>query len=190
MKRKGPRGLTPEERALWDKVKSRATPLNRSTAIPTFDLPEKPNDKPSDLKFKIPYIRVGETPKPTVSTQIESPQTTSIDKNVYGQIKRGKRKPEAKLDLHGMTLAQAHPRLIGFVSDAYSSGKRLVLVITGKGKDRDNGGPIPTPLGILRHHVPGWLNAPPLKSMVLDVVNAHIRHGGDGAYYVYLRRRR
>ena len=65
-----------------------------------------------------------------------------------------------------------------------------MLVVTGKGKDRDEPGPIPTPRGVLRHRVPQWLALPPLSQAVLQVTPAHISHGGEGAYYVYLRRGR
>jgi DNA-nicking Smr family endonuclease len=73
---------------------------------------------------------------------------------------------------------------------SHTRGRRLVLVITGKGKDRDEGGPIPVRRGVLRHQVPHWLEVPPLAQVVLQVVPAHISHGGEGAYYVYLKRSR
>jgi DNA-nicking Smr family endonuclease len=103
---------------------------------------------------------------------------------------RGKIKPEGRIDLHGMTMSQAHPALVGFILNAHDAGKRLVLVITDKGKDRDDGGPIPVRHGVLRHQVPQWMALAPLKSLILQVTPAHLRHGGDGAYYVYLRRGR
>lgn len=107
-------------------------------------------------------------------------------------MQRGKLKPEARIDLHGMTLADAHPALTRFVLDGYDRGLRLLLVITGKGQGADpaDDGPIPIRRGVLRQQVPGWLIAPPLGAMVLDVRPAHQRHGGSGAYYVYLKRRR
>jgi DNA-nicking Smr family endonuclease len=105
-------------------------------------------------------------------------------------MRRGKLKPEGKLDLHGMRVDTAHPALIRFILTAQSQGKRLVLVVTGKGKYRDEPGPIPTPRGVLRHQVPQWLSLPPLAQAVLQVTPAHISHGGEGAYYVYLRRNR
>jgi DNA-nicking Smr family endonuclease len=89
-----------------------------------------------------------------------------------------------------MTLDRAHGALNRFVFAAHDAGKRLVLVITGKGKDRDEGGPIPVRHGVLRHQVPHWLGTQPLASVVLQVNTAHISHGGGGAYYVYLKRRR
>jgi DNA-nicking Smr family endonuclease len=97
--------------------------------------------------------------------------------------------PEARIDLHGMTLAEAHPELIRFVLNAHADAMRLVLVITGKGKDRDDGGPIPRRMGALRHQVPQWLRLLPLGPVVQQVAEAHARHGGHGALYVYLRRR-
>jgi hypothetical protein len=69
---------------------------------------------------------------------------------------------------------------------------RLLLVITGKGRggDREDYGPIPIRRGVLKQQVPGWLTAPPLGPLVLEIREAHQRHGGGGAYYVYLRRPR
>jgi DNA-nicking Smr family endonuclease len=112
-----------------------------------------------------------------------------MDAKTHGKMTRGKLQPEARIDLHGMTLAEAHPELVHFVLNAQAQGLRLVLVITGKGKRRDDGGPIPQRVGALRHQVPNWLHLPPLGPAVLQVTEAHLRHGGSGAYYVYLRRR-
>jgi DNA-nicking Smr family endonuclease len=89
-----------------------------------------------------------------------------------------------------MTLADAHPALIRFIADAHARGLRLVLVITGKGKLREEYAPMPSRLGVLRHQVPHWLNSGALRPLVLQVTEAHRTHGGSGAYYVYLRRRK
>ena len=86
-----------------------------------------------------------------------------------------------------MTLAEAHPELIRFILNAQSDGLRLVLVITGKGKGVAD--PVPRPIGALRHQVPHWLRLPPLALSVQQVAEAHLKHGGSGAFYVYLRRR-
>ena len=97
---------------------------------------------------------------------------------------------EGGMRLKGRTLDRAHPALTRFILGADKSGKRLVLVSTGKGKMGDEGGPSPTRFGVLRHQVPQWLSMAPLASAVLQVSQAHISHGGGGAYYVYLRRQR
>lgn len=112
-----------------------------------------------------------------------------MDAKTHGKMTRGKLAPEARIDLHGLTLAEAHPELIRFILNAHAQGMRLVLVITGKGKRREDAGPIPQRMGALRHQVPHWLHLPPLGPVVLQVGEAHLKHGGSGAYYVYLRRR-
>jgi DNA-nicking Smr family endonuclease len=112
-----------------------------------------------------------------------------MDAKTHGKMTRGKLTPEARIDLHGLTLSEAHPELIRFILNAQSDGARLVLVITGKGKHGQDIGPIPQRMGVLRHQVPQWLRQPPLGQAVLQVSEAHLKHGGSGAYYVYLRRR-
>ncbi|MHA6346062.1 Smr/MutS family protein [Roseivivax sp. CAU 1761] len=111
-----------------------------------------------------------------------------MDARAHARLKRGKLRPEARIDLHGMTLDEAHPALIGFILTARSRGLRLVLVITGKGALHAPHDPAPQRRGVLRAQVPHWLRLPPLGPVVLDVVPAHLRHGGSGALYVYLRR--
>jgi DNA-nicking Smr family endonuclease len=113
-----------------------------------------------------------------------------MDAKAFGRLTRGKLAPQARIDLHGMTLAEAQPRLTGFVLGAQAQGLRLVLVITGKGRRVADDGPIPHRHGVLRHQVPIWLAQGPLAPAVLQVAEAHQRHGGGGAFYVYLRRPR
>lgn len=144
-----------------------------------------------------PDFRIGANARPNDSVRL--PRSTSdrlaadgvaMDAKAYGRLKRGKLAPEARLDLHGMTLEEAHPALAGFVHSAHARGFRLVLVITGKGQREDPFDPLPRRRGVLRTQVPQWLRMPPLAPLVLQVSEAHVRHGGQGAYYVYLRRRR
>jgi len=71
-------------------------------------------------------------------------------------MSRGKLAPEARIDLHGMTLAEAHPELIRFILSSQAQGLRLVLVITGQGRRGSDDGPIPQRQGILRRQVPDW----------------------------------
>ena len=113
-----------------------------------------------------------------------------MDAKAFGKLKRGKLVPEARIDLHGMTLDQAHPALTGFILSCYGRGLRLVLVITGKGQSADPYRAGPVRRGVLKQQVPHWLTMAPLSSAVLQVSEAHLRHGGGGAYYVYLRKRR
>ncbi|WP_415130808.1 Smr/MutS family protein [Paracoccus sp. (in: a-proteobacteria)] len=115
-------------------------------------------------------------------------QPVRMDHKTHRRMSQGKLMPEARLDLHGMTLNMAQPALTGFLLNAQARGLRLVLVITGKGRDAGPDAPLPVRSGALRHNVPHWLHMPPLAGLVLQIRPAHRRHGGDGAYYVYLRR--
>jgi DNA-nicking Smr family endonuclease len=188
-----PRKLFPEERELWDRVVGSATPLHPK-ALRDPAQPEA--EKPSKHMPRLPEFRIGETAKrpqtridlqPSLGERIAS-HAIRMDRSAHRQMKRGRIAPEARIDLHGMTLGEAHPELIRFILNAQSGGLRLVLVITGKGKHRDDTGPIPARVGALRHQVPHWLTLAPLGQVVLQVATAHLKHGGDGAYYVYLRR--
>jgi len=187
--RKKSRGLTPEDRELWDRVARQANPMHPKKPVPS--VPEIFEPKSIQPKPISPF-RVGEKRTATAVPPIPKPQAPQVrmDAKAFGNLKRGKLKPEARIDLHGMTVARAHGVLTTFIQDASARGLRLVLVITGKGKDRDDGGPIPTPRGVLRHNVPQWLGLPPLSLLVLQVQQSHIRHGGEGAFYVYLKRRK
>ncbi len=193
-----PRHLSQEERALWDRVADRTTPLHPNQERSAPDPSPMPKPKPTKRAADpLPQFRVGQKTDPERKHDVMRPLVdrlaaapVNMDNKSFGKMKRGKLKPEARIDLHGMTLAEAHPELVAFVLGSQAVGRRLVLVITGKGKDRDEGGPIPTRFGVLRHQVPQWLSLPPLSQAILQVTPAHMRHGGHGAYYVYLRRSR
>ncbi len=193
-----PRNLTEEEKSLWQKVADKAERLHPPRPLSEPNMPEMPQSLPKTPEVKHPKFRVGQAAKPyqsrheiapPIAEQIAS-QSLAMDKKTFGRMKKGRLSPEARIDLHGMTISQAHPVLTQFIMKAAADQKRLVLVITGKGKHRDDGGPIPVRHGVLRHQVPHWLQTPPLRSLVLQLTEAHLKHGGQGAYYVYLRRMR
>ncbi|RUS59569.1 DNA mismatch repair protein MutS [Pseudorhodobacter sp. E13] len=186
------RSLRPEEEELWRAVARTAKPMH----APVFR--RKVQDNPAEFSepavksHSVPRIapfRLGEKPA-TPRPQTAAPPALQMDAKAFGKLTRGKLAPEARIDLHGMTLAEAHPELIRFILNAHSAGMRLVLVITGKGKPGVDTGPIPRRTGILRQQVPHWLHQPPLAPAILQVTEAHLRHGGSGAYYIYLRRHR
>ncbi len=190
-----PRHLSSEERALWDKVTDKATPLKREA--PKVETTEKalfqPNPVEPPKRFRVGQKSVNQSPPHDIAPKIEqaiASQPVSMDRKRFGKMKRGKIAPEARIDLHGMTMAQAHPALTRFILGSAAEGLRLVLVITGKGKSKPDPGPIPERHGVLRHQVPHWLHSAPLRAHILQVTEAHLKHGGQGAYYVYLRRMR
>ena len=193
------RGLTPEDRELWSRVARTATPLEPKSRLVMPDLSSEPKLKSPALSVRAPAkvdpgFGIGSKASPRrVHDLAPSPadaltnQPIRMDHRTHRQMSRGKLRPEAKLDLHGMTLAEAGPELARFILSCHARGFRLVLVITGKGSS-GNDVPLPVRRGALRHQVPYWLHAPPISHVVQQVAPAHLRHGGTGAYYVYLRR--
>lgn len=190
------RKLTEEEIELWRKVTDTTARMHPHSK--TVELP-KPKPRPHKApKPRLPDFTVGQTApgskpahnlRPGLSEQLHT-APLRMDKKTNTRMKRGKLAPEDRIDLHGMTLDRAHPALLRFILRAHADGLRLVLVITGKGKTKEDDGPIPVRRGVLKHNVPQWLSMAPLNSVVLQVTQAHVSHGGSGAYYVYLRRHR
>ncbi|MCI5060115.1 MAG: Smr/MutS family protein [Alphaproteobacteria bacterium] len=118
-------------------------------------------------------------------------QSKEIDKKTKDKIRKGQIKIDRKIDLHGMTQGEAFAALNDFVSSAIDRGDRLLLVITGKGKSGSTAKDWLTPAqGILKTCVPEWLRSGPYQNSILEVIPAAPQHGGNGAYYVYLRRQR
>ena len=193
------RTLRPDEIALWQEVAKTTEALHRTdTFDPTAYAPKAekktkaPDIEKSPERSAPPRAARKHTGFDLVPNLPERLQKAPVqmDRKTFARMNRGKVRPEATMDLHGMTLDRAHGALLRFVLSSHAAGKRLVLVITGKGKNRDEGGPIPVRHGILRHQVPQWLAMQPLSSVVLQVAPAHVSHGGGGAYYVYLKRKR
>lgn len=189
MTRRKPRNLNEAEHELWRRVTDTAIPLQK--AMPKRrEEPVKHAPQPK-APFQPQPFRMGERAAPqSPLPNPPAPEPVVMDRKAFTRMKRGKMQPDAKIDLHGMTQAEAHPALVSTILNAHAAGKRLVLVITGKGKPRDDGGPIPVRTGVLRHNVPVWLRQPPLSQVVMQVSEASQGHGGSGALYVYLRRAR
>ena len=115
-------------------------------------------------------------------------QDIRIDKNKLSLLKRGKIKPEKILDLHGLTSVEAKTKAIEFTKINFNLGLRLLLIITGKGKikinDLNREG---LKTGVLRKSLKSWLYESDLRPYILGIVSSHISHGGEGAFYVYLK---
>lgn len=130
-----------------------------------------------------PGIKALDIPPPA-----QSPQ---LDRRTDTKLRRGQMMIEGALDLHGMTQAQALSALTSFVNASQASGKRCVLVITGKGKSTTASDEWPHEKpGILKQKLPEWLALAPLNRLVLKYTQAQPKHGGSGAFYVYLKRDR
>jgi DNA-nicking Smr family endonuclease len=119
------------------------------------------------------------------------------------QVASGRVSIDATLDLHGLHQNAAHARLRAFLVSSQAKGHRMVLVITGKGggvrslapqprsdRERDGEQSDPSARGVLRRSVPQWLEESEFRAVVLSYAAAGVRHGGDGALYIRLRKAR
>ena len=128
----------------------------------------------------------------TVKRKSPASGPSGINGGTLDRLRRGLLEPQARIDLHGMTEAVAHRCLHAFLHAAQGRGLRLVLVVTGKGNPRkeESAGWMMSPHGVLKQMVPRWLKPPQAAALIAHVQPAHVRHGGDGALYLYLRKQR
>lgn len=196
--RKKRRSLTRDEAALWRKVTEDAIP-RPGRKQEAADLPDAAVEPP---KKNVPLSKQAKRPKaqmpiqaPTPKRPPAAPPLNALDNRTAKRLVRGQLTPDARLDLHGATRHSAEPTLLRFVTDARAQGKRLVLVITGKGAQghmlhgRDFHAD-PDRRSVLREMVPRWLNEPQFRTHVAGFQPAHPKHGGGGALYLWLRRHR
>ena len=177
---------TAEERALWRAAVRGAKPLGRSAGAKARSA--KSTVAPEPLRGTVP----GSAARPLAVANAAEPAAASrrltIDRRRAEQLKRGQIRLEARLDLHGLFQDEAHAALAHFLTSCAAAGKRCVLVITGKGSERLGSAP-PRP-GVLQTAVPRWLAEPALRDTIMGFGPAGRYHGGAGALYVLLRRRR
>jgi DNA-nicking Smr family endonuclease len=129
-------------------------------------------------------------PTPPPSSQpviklVAPPSFAPLPRREKQQLARGRTAIDVRIDLHGMTQAQAHAALVHFLRRGQHDGAKFALVVTGKGTRSAEG-----ERGVLRRQVPHWLRLPDLRDVVLGFEEAHVTHGGEGALYVRLKRLR
>src|SRR6202012_2110092 len=124
------------------------------------------------------------SPPPTIKL-VPPPSFAPVARREKQQLARGRTPIDVRIDLHGMTQAQAHAALAHFLRRAQHDGAKFALVVTGKGTRSGD-----SERGVLRRQVPHWLRLPDLRDVVLGFEEAHVTHGGEGALYVRLKRMR
>lgn len=158
--------LTEEDKALWGEVTSALKPRRaRAQRVqPSPGAPKQTNREPT----------AASAPNPVICAP---PQDRANEK----RVRRGKLGIGASLDLHGHTQASAHAALIRFLRAAQNRAEATVIVITGVGRGGE---------GVLKRALPDWLAGPDLRGLVSGFAQAHRTHGGAGALYVFIRRKR
>lgn len=182
-----PRDLTAEEQALWNKVIRQVARVESMDAQPPVRSVGRMPDRTGGQTAAPEAGKAGQRP-----SFVDRPAQTSpnMDRRNFQRLLKGRLDIDATLDLHGMRAERAEQRMNQFIRNAHAAGGRLLLIITGKGKTGDADAFGRPRRGILREGVPEWLKNGPMSGLVLQVTQAHPRHGGGGAYYVYLRRNR
>lgn len=200
------RGIPPpteDDRAVWQAVKETVSPKKLSTTK-TFrgiinaaeklpPTPQREGTPPARREKLVAQTRYAIAPdallkgrraaakKGPARTDLKPGQLQGLDRKRGERLRKGKLEIEATLDLHGLTLDRAEAAVRSFITSSQSMGRRTVLVITGKGYQHGSE-------GVLRSGLPRWLNTEPLRSKIVAFDFAQPRHGGQGAYYVYIRK--
>ncbi|WP_062115179.1 Smr/MutS family protein [Aureimonas sp. AU40] len=200
MKKRRSRSLSTEETRLWVSIARTATPLKGKSA-PALP-PEEPAPAPPQPSFPSasfppasfsppprqdtglpaawsapPYSPVGNPPSP--ATRL--PPLHPIERPTRRKIGKGRIALDDRIDLHGQTEAAAHGVLLFFLRQAQARGFRHVLVITGRGASYGS-------TGTLKRAMPHWFSTGEFRSLVAGYEPAERGHGGEGAFYVRVRR--
>ena len=173
------RRLDPDERSLWKDVTRSIAPLPKRRRPDDAD--EAPAAPPLKVKAKSKPVAVA---APVAPRPVPRPEPAPLGRKAKRRLARGGDAIHGRLDLHGMTQAQAHDRLLSFLHTSQAKGAKVVLVITGKGARGGDTGE----RGVLKRQVPMWLRLPEFRDLVVGFESAGIGHGGEGAMYVRLRR--
>ncbi|MEM6901974.1 MAG: Smr/MutS family protein [Pseudomonadota bacterium] len=169
-----------------------AKPASRTTITPSSKSPPKnPQTAPTPRN-----AANSAQPRPVARWDVHGLTIPGVDGRLAGRFARGQMVIDATLDLHGSRQADAQRQLQRFVASSVAADHRCLLVITGKGRSRanpDHDGQQDTmrqPSGVIKRRLLDWLAMPGMAEHILAVKAAQPRHGGGGAFYVLLKRKR
>jgi len=149
----------------------------------------KPNkDRTSALKASVPSPQTFMGDRKKLNKKLTTPElragiAINLDRRSMERLRKGKFRPAAQLDLHGLTVEKAHGAFNNIIQRAYAEGNRCILVITGKGLTKRGA-------GIIRRELPQWINAAENRDRILGFSPARPQDGGEGAFYVLIKRKK
>lgn len=175
------RRLTDEEEALWDALTRSVRPLRPGQRRPALSATPMP----------LPPAKTGLTaqPRPAPQPKPAPAPAAMLDSSWERRIRSGNLSPEMSIDLHGHSLAAAHNRLNQALAQALAQDARTLLVVTGK-PPKNSAATGGARRGAIRGEIGHWLETSPYADRIASVRIAHPRHGGDGAIYLILRRKK
>lgn len=185
---RAPRGLTAGEQAAWAHLASSVKPLPgkkkpAAPAVPKTPAVATPKQAPP-AKLPKPHPK----PRPPAAPPSPPPPAPGLDSHWDRRMKAGRLEPDLTLDLHGHTLDTAYDRIMSALDQARSMGARVVLVVAGRERPVDPADRM-AKRGAIRAKLLDWLAASRHADAITAVRRAHIRHGGEGALYLILKRR-
>jgi DNA-nicking Smr family endonuclease len=177
------RGGGDDEARLFEAAMRGVAPLPGKTGEPAPEPGAEP-ERPAAPSPSAPPAAPSPAPlRRAAMPELRPGIATDLDARTMERLRRGRVRPEARLDLHGLTQDEAHGALTRFIADSRRAGRRCVIVITGRGRSKLGG-------GILREQTPRWLNLAPVRGNILGFAQAQPKDGGSGAIYVLLRKKR
>ncbi|MFZ9394460.1 MAG: Smr/MutS family protein [Erythrobacter sp.] len=183
-----PRGLSSEEAAAWARLAASVTPLP-GRKVPKATRPVQ-IDGPTETQVVRAVARpVMPAARPGIAARVPPPPGPGLDSHWDRRFKAGIVQPDFTLDLHGHTLDTAYDRLIAGLDQARAMDARVVLLIAGRSRPVDPADRAER-RGAIRAKLLDWLAASRHAAAISAVRKAHIRHGGEGALYVVLKRAR
>lgn len=206
VKRKNRPDLTQEDQRLWKKVTDTVTPRTGQSSVNEVqfqsllktisrDGSESTHDMVLKKGLKTTSFTTNSQPPVLSALSSALPSVSGLDRRQKSRLARGIVEIDGRLDLHGYTQKQAYHALHTFIGRAYASHWGAVLVITGKGSRNNHNNMYVDCLnseepGVLRRKVPQWLAEPVLKPFIISYDSAASVHGGSGALYVRIRKKR
>lgn len=176
---------------LWEVVTKDVTKLKNVEIVPAQG-PVKAKEPPKEKKTK-PSAKAGviQAALSPMLTKIAAAKPSGTDRKTDDKIRKGLMEIDAKLDLHGNNAANARKKLLAFVLSSHGKGKRCILLITGKGQGGAQTAEwYESTKGIIRREFRLWLEDPSVRGLILSITEAQPKHGGSGAFYIYLKKNR
>lgn len=170
--------LPPEDKEVWDAFSSPIKPLKKKKRV------VKETKAPALPRDRIMQVPMPEFPVRMPKSQLKANDHSTMDGKKHERFRKGELPIEATLDLHGRNFSQAFQALERFILESAGLGRRVVLIITGKGLH-----PSETPQ-TLREALPIWLNTATMRPFIVAFHKAAPKHGGSGAFYLLLKRTR
>ena len=178
---------TKNKDAFLDSIRG-ATPIVKKNTLKKKSPPNntKYNEvkKLDDFKNKVPL----NVEKKIISSNFEIQKT-----NINKKLKKGRIQIDKKIDFHGLSVFDAETLFIKTIKSCYNKNQRCVLFVTGKGmlnKNNDMGESSKLYYGKIRNSFDSWTRKEELQKYILSVEQANMEQGADGAFYIYLRKKK